>query len=421
MTMARAQHTTICGLDVGSTQTRALVAAWSSDRERLEVVGVGTVPSRGVRKGGIVNLEEAGESIRQAVEEAEQSAGIDIEDVHVGLSGLQAKGYNTRGVVAISRRNREITAVDIRRVLDQACSINLPSDREIIDVLPQEFSVDDQDGITDPLGMLGMRLEAAVHIVTAPLAVKQNIVTSVNHSGMIVADLTLGALAAAEATLTEEEREYGVALINIGGELTSLAIFQRGALRHTSVFPLGGNHFTNDIAVGLRTPVPEAERIKRSHGCSFSPLLGAYSRESIPDLFTVGGRTPITLSRQILCEILQPRAQEVFEHIQDEIQRSGFERQLSSGLVLTGGGSLLAGVPEAAEHYLGLPVRLGRPLGHLAGVTDDIATPDYASVIGLVLHAVRNRQAGIRSHRGGKLSGWSPTVRRWLAAIKAVF
>lgn len=418
--MAKASHA-IVGLDIGTTRTRALIVDWSPDKERLEVLGTSSVPSKGVRKGVVVNIESAEECIRQAISEAEHMAGIEVEHVHVGLSGAHIKGYNGRGVVANSRRNREITASDIRRVIDQASSVSIPSDREIVEVLPQEFVVDDQDGIGDPLGMLGTRLEVTVHIVTSPITAKQNIVTSVNRSGMIVSDLTLESLAAAEATLTEEEREYGVALVDIGGEITSLAIYHRGAVRHTTVLPLGGNHFTNDIAVGLRAPVPEAERIKRNFGCSFSPLLDLCERETVLEILNVGGRAARTLSRQLLCDMLQPRAEEIFCQIQEEIHRSGFERQLSSGLVLTGGGSLLAGIPEVAERMLDVPVRLGIPQG-FDGMSEELASPEFATVVGLILHGARQRQQISRSvWNQGVLRRRGLRLREWLTEIKNIF
>lgn len=410
----------LVGLDIGNTRVRVLIAAWNPDKDRLDVLGASSVASKGVRKGVIVNIESAEECIRQALTEAEHMAGVDAHQVHVGLSGAHVRGHNGRGVVAISRKNREITVADIRRVIDQASAINLPSDREIVEVLPQEFIVDDQDGIGDPLGMLGMRLEVIVHIVTSPITAKQNIVTSVNRSGMIVSDLTLESLAAAEATLSEEEREYGVALIDIGGEITSLAIYQRGAVRHTSVIPLGGTHFTNDIAVGLRAPFPEAERIKRHFGCSFGPLLDTCERETVLEVLNVGGRVSKTLSRQLLCDMLQPRAEELFCQIQEEIHHSGYERQLSSGLVLTGGGSLLAGVPEIAERILDVPVRLGSPQG-FDGIADDLISPEYATVAGLVLHAARQQVLGRTSWTQNGLRRHSARLKNWWLELKNLF
>ncbi|MBL8149638.1 MAG: cell division protein FtsA [Blastocatellia bacterium] len=408
----------LVGLDVGTTRVRVILAEVAGP-ERLEVVGVGTADSKGLRKGVVVNLDSAVESIKRATEMAEQMSGIPIEQVYVGLAGAHIKSYNSRGVVAVSRRNREIGVDDIRRVIDQASAVSVPSDREIVDVVPQEFTVDEQDGIGDPLGMLGMRLEVAVHIVTSPITAKQNIVTSVNRSGMIVLDTVLEPLAAAEAVLTEDEKEYGTALIDIGGETTKLAIYQRGAIRHTAVFPLGGNHFTNDIAVGLRTPVPEAERIKRQYGCALSHLLDENERQSMLEIPSVGGQAARPLSRYTLCEILQPRAEEIFSQIQEEIQRMGFDGQISSGLVLTGGGSLLPGVTEIAEQILDLPARRGGVPPAIGGLSDDIESPEYATALGLVLVGYKTRYSSVRSYlRGGSvLKRKASKLKEWIANI----
>ncbi len=383
------QNPQVVGLDVGTSRVRVVLAE-VNNQDLLEIVGVGANDSKGLRKGVVVNLDLAVESIKRAVEMAEQMAGFTVEQAYVGLAGAHIKGMNSRGVVAVSRRNREICADDIKRVIDQARAVSVSSDREIIDVVPQEFTVDEQDGIGDPLGMLGMRLEVAVHIVTSPITAKQNIVTSVNRSGIIVLDTVLEPLAAAAAVLTEEEREYGTALIDIGGETTKLAIFQRGAIRHIAVFPVGGNHFTNDIAVGLRTPVPEAERIKRQSGCALSHLLTENERQSMLEIPSVGGQPARPLSRYTLCEILQPRAEEIFCQIQDEIQRVGYERQISSGVVLTGGGCLLPGIPEIAEQILDLPARRGNPQG-VGGLSEEISSPEYATALGLVLSGYKSK------------------------------
>lgn len=407
------------GLDVGTTKVRAVLAEVAGP-ERLEVVGVGTADSKGLRKGVVVNPDSAVESIKRAIEMAEQMAGSTIDQAYVGLGGAHIKSYNSKGVVAVSRKNREITVDDIRRVIDQASAVSVPSDREIVDVVPQEFTVDEQDGIGDPLGMLGMRLEVAVHIVTSPITAKQNIVTSVNRSGIIVLDTVLEPLAAAEAVLTEDEREYGTALIDIGGETTKLAIFQRGAIRHTAVFPLGGNHFTNDIAVGLRTPVPEAERIKRQSGCALSHLLDENQRQSMLEIPSVGGQAARPLSRYTLCEILQPRAEEIFSQVHEEIQRMGFDGQISSGLVLTGGGCLLSGVPEIAEQILDLPARRGGAPKAIGGLSDEIASPEYATALGLVITGYRMRFGGVRSYlRNGHsgLRGRASRLKEWIASI----
>jgi len=360
----------------------------------------------------VVSIEQAEETIRQCLTEAEKMAGFEIASVHASLSGLHVRGLNGHGVVAVSSRNRQITGTDIQRVIEQASAVNLPSDRGIVEVLPQEFVVDEQDGIGDPLGMLGMRLEVSVHIVTSPVTASQNIVTSANRLGIIVEDLTLGSLAAATATLTEEEREYGTAIVDIGGEITSLAVFQRGAVRHTAMFGIGGTHFTNDIAVGLRSPVPEAERIKQTFGCVFSSLLHPNERQEQLEVTASGGRSRM-LSRQVLCEMLQPRAEEIFKEIQENLQKAGFEKKLSSGLVLTGGGSLLSGIPELAERMLDLPVRIGVPMG-LDGLNEELRRAEWSTAIGLILSSIRPRANHYLRQRE---TSW----RHWLAGIKSFF
>jgi cell division protein FtsA len=382
----------IVGLDLGTTEVRAIIGEVVDDG-RLEVVGIGRAESRGVRKGVVVNLEATTEAIRRAVEEAELMSGVQIDSAYVGIGGAQVKGHNSRGVIAVSRRNREIGRADVDRVIEQARSVALPADREIIDVIPQEFTVDGQDGIINPVGFLGMRLEANVHLVSSPITARQNVITSVNRAGILVLDTVLEHWSAAEAVLTEDEKEFGTAIIDIGGETTNLAIYHRGAVQHTAVLPIGGSHFTSDIAVGLRTPIPEAERIKRAHGCAISTLMDDRERSEAVEVPSVGGRPPRLLSRQVLCEILQPRAEEIFSHVFDEIEKNGFERQLSSGIVIVGGGALMDGTIEIAEHVLDLPARCGSPRG-IGGLSGEIASPTFSTAAGLLLYGFR-KQAGI--------------------------
>ncbi|MDQ3010686.1 MAG: cell division protein FtsA, partial [Acidobacteriota bacterium] len=329
------QNSSIVGLDIGTGSVRVVIAELIEGE--LEIVGVGEAESKGLRKGVISKPDLTIDSIKRAVEAAERMSGLHIHDMYVGLAGSHVKGENSRGMIAIPGRHREISREDIRRVIDTACAISIPSGREVADVLPQEYTVDDQDGIDDPLDMLGTRLSVSVHIVTSPVAAKQNVITSVTRAGYGVTDVYLSHLAAAEAILTDEDREYGSAVVNIGSETTSVAIYQRGAVWHTAVLPVGGSHFTNDIAVGLRTPIPEAERIKREEGCAHRPLLTTERASDLIEVPSVGGRAPRAISRQILCDILEPRAEEVLSHVQDEIRQAGFDRQLSSGIVLTGG------------------------------------------------------------------------------------
>src|SRR5215471_11425008 len=377
-------HKYIAALDIGTTEVR-LIAGEATESGKMEIIGVGRAESRGVRKGVVVNIEATVDAIKRAVEEAEMMCGLPIDQVYVGLGGVQVQGLNSRGVIAISRRNREINEEDVYRVIDQARAISVPTDREIIDVLPQEFTVDGQDGIGNPIGFLGMRLEASVHVMTSPITARQNVITSVNRAGMMVTDTVVSHVAAVESTLTEDEKEFGAAVIDIGADITNLTIVYRDAIRHTAVFPIGGSHLTNDIAVGLRTPVPEAERIKRIEGCALAALMADHERTQVVEVPSVGGRQPKMLSRQILCEILQPRAEEIFGHVYEEIQRAGFERQVLSSVVLVGGGSMMDGVVDMAEQVLDLPARPGAP-DFVGGLSGEVGSPAYASVIGIMLY-----------------------------------
>lgn len=377
-------HKYIAALDIGTTEVR-LIAGETTESGKMEIIGIGRAESRGVRKGVVVNIEATVDAIKRAVEEAEMMCGLPIDQVYVGLGGIQVQGLNSRGVIAISRRNREINEDDVYRVIDQARAISVPTDREIIDVLPQEFTVDGQDGIGNPIGFLGIRLEASVHVVTSPITARQNVITSVNRSGMIVTDTVVNHVAVAEATLTPDEKEFGAAIIDIGSDISNLTIVYRDAVRHTAVFPIGGSHFTNDIAVGLRTPVPEAERIKRIEGCALAAIMADQERNQVVEVPSVGGRQPRVLSRQILCEILQPRAEEIFSHALEEIRRAGFERQVLSSVVLVGGGSMLDGIVDMAEQVLDLPARSGVP-DFIGGLSGEVASPANATVVGVMLY-----------------------------------
>jgi cell division protein FtsA len=374
----------IAALDIGTTEVR-LIAGETTENDKMEIIGIGRAESRGVRKGVVVNIEATVDAIKRAVEEAEMMCGLPIDQVYVGLGGVQVQGLNSRGVIAISRRNREINEDDVYRVIDQARAISVPTDREIIDVLPQEFTVDGQDGIGNPIGFLGIRLEASVHVVTSPITARQNVITSVNRAGMMVTDTVVNHVAVAEATLTPDEKEFGAAIIDVGSDITNLTIVYRDAVRHTAVFPIGGSHFTNDIAVGLRTPVPEAERMKRVEGCALAAIMADQERNQVVEVPSVGGRQPRMLSRQILCEILQPRAEEIFSHAYEEIRRAGFERQVLSSVVLVGGGSMLDGIVDMAEQVLDLPARSGRP-DFIGGLSGEVASPANSAVVGVMLY-----------------------------------
>src|SRR5881392_1693352 len=403
----RSQHTV--GLDIGTSRVTC-IAGEVGETGTLEIVGIGDAEARGLRKGVIVNPEAAVDAIKKAVEEVERMSGIQAEEVTINLAGSHILGLNGQAIVAVSGRDREINAEDVRRAIDSACAIQLPAGREIVDRLPQEFIVDDQDGINDPVGMTGARLAVKVHIVTSPVTARQNAINAANRAGLIVADMILEQLAAAEATLTDDDKEYGSALVDIGAETTGLCVYQRGAVQHTAVFPLGGAHFTNDIAFGLRTPIPEAERIKRSVGCASSASLSDEQRGEMVEVPSVGGRPPRQLSRQILCDILQPRAEEVLMHVSDEIRDAGWSRQLSSGVALSGGGALLHGMTEIAEQVFDAPVRIGYPeRDRFGGLIEDIQSPAWTAAAGLALLAYRTQAAEIRtgvSRRGstGKLT-----------------
>src|SRR6266853_615661 len=414
--MAKRTNHTI-GLDIGTSKVTCIVGG-PSEEGVLEILGIGESESRGLRKGVIVNPDAAVEAIKRAVEEAERMSGVQAEEVTINLAGSHIMGFNGQAIVAVASRDREITADDVRRAIDSACAIQLPAGREIVDRLPQEFIVDDQDGINDPVGMTGARLAVKVHIVTSPLTARQNAINAVNRAGLIVADMILEQLAAAEAALTEDDKEFGAALVDIGAETTGLIIYQRGAVQHTAVFPLGGSHFTNDIAFGLRTPIPDAEKIKRTVGCACSTSLSEMQRGELVDVPSVGGRAPRQLSRQILCDILQPRAEEVLMHVADEIKDAGWNRQLSSGVVLTGGGAMLDGMTEIAEQVFDAPVRIGYPeRDRFGGLIEDVQSPAWAAAAGLALVASRAQASELRtalSRRGstGKLTHFVSRFRK---------
>ena len=376
----------VVGLDVGTSNVYAIVGESLEDGS-LDIVGIGVAESRGIKRGVVVNLDAAVDSIKKAIEEAELMAGVEIDSVHLALSGPHVKGFNSRGVIAVAGKNREISRDDVRRAIDAAKAVSLPAGREILHVLPQDFVVDEQDGIGAPVGMTGARLEVNVHVVTGAVTSTQNVVACVNRAGVAVADTVIEQLGAAEAVVTADEKELGIALVDIGGGTTNLAIFERGSLWHTAVIAVGGDHFTNDIAVGLRTPIPEAEKVKRKNGCALSSMV--HEDETI-EVASVGGRRPRLMARRILSEILQPRAEEMFHVVWDEIRRAGYEKSLNSGIVLTGGGSILEGMPEIGEQIFDLPVRRGSPM-NVGGLTDHVSSPTFATPVGLVLYAHRNR------------------------------
>ena len=366
----------IAGLDLGTTKVCAIVAEVTDDG--LDIIGIGSVPSKGLRKGVVVNIESTVQAIRAAIEQAETMAGVEIASVYAGIAGSHVRGMNQEGVAAIS--TREVGIDDVARVLDQAKAIPLPGDRHVIHVLPQEYIVDDQDGIREPVGMSGVRLEARVHLVTAANSAAQNITKCCERCDLHVAEMVLEPLASAHAVLSEDEKEIGVALIDIGGGTTDLIIYVDGAVVHTSVIPIGGINLTNDIATGLRTPMAEAERIKIKYGCASTQMIEEEETIEVP---SVGGRAPRILNRSVLCQIIEPRAEEIFAAVAHVIAETGFADMLASGAVITGGTTQLDGMPELAEQILGLPVRRGVPMG-IGGLMDVVKSPAYATGVGLV-------------------------------------
>jgi cell division protein FtsA len=408
MTVGRNERYVV-GLDIGTSKVCTVVGELV-DEGGVDIVGLGVAESKGLKRGVVVNLESAVDSIKKSIEEAELMAGVEVGSVHLCLSGPHIKGFNSRGVVAVAGKNREVTRDDVRRAIDAARAVSLPAGREILHVLPQDFVVDEQEGIGAPVGLTGARLEVNVHIVTGSVTATQNLIACVNRAGVEVTDTVISQLSAAEAVLTPDEKELGVALLDIGGGTADLAIFERGSLWHTAVIAVGGDHFTNDIAVGLRTPIPEAEKIKRRSGCALSSMV---AEDETIEVASVGGRRPRVMGRRILSDILQPRAEEIFHLVWDEISKAGYEKSLNSGLVLTGGGAVLDGMSEIAEQIFDLPIRRGWPAG-IGGLADHVANPAYATAVGLVVYAERHRGSeGVRTG-GGALT-------RMVGRLRTVF
>lgn len=400
----------VVGLDIGTTKICAIVGEITHDG--IDIIGIGTHPSRGLRKGVVVNIEATVDSIKKAIEEAELMAGCDITSVYAGIAGGHIKGINSHGIVAV--KNKEVCQNDINRVIDAAQAVAIPMDREVIHVIPQEFIVDEQDGIREPLGMSGVRLEAKVHIISAAVTSAQNIVKCANRCGLNVNDIVLEPLASSEATLTADEKELGVVLVDIGGGTTDIVVFSGGSIVYTSVLTLGGNHMTNDIAVGLRTPASEAEKIKQKYGCALSSLVQKDESIEVP---SVGGRKPRVLSRQILAEILEPRVEEVFNLVRQEIIRSGFEEMIASGIVLTGGATILEGMPELAEQVFDFPVRRGSPR-NIGGLVDVVRSPMYSTGVGLVMYGSQSIQgARFKIRDDGVYQKVKDRMRNWIGEI----
>lgn len=399
---------TIVGLDLGTTKIACIIA--EVDRDQLKIVGVGTCSSEeGLRRGVVVNLEKTARSIEKAVSEAELMAGVKINSVYAGIAGDHIRSINSRGVIAVSRGGNEISQADVDRVIDAAQAVAIPMDREILHVIPQGFIVDDQKGIKDPIGMAGVRLEVEVHIVTGAVASAENIYKSIKRAGLKVDDLVLQPLASSYAVLTPDEKALGVALLDIGGGTTDIAMFFEDSIRHTAVIGLGGNNLTSDIAIGLRTPTDQAESIKKKYGCA---TLSQVKEDEMIGVFGVAGREEREVSRQVLAQIIEPRMEEIFSLASREIKRSDYGEMLGAGVVLTGGAAKLPGCASLAEQVFNQPARVGEPRG-ISGVVDLIKDPMYATGVGLVLYGYERRFKGDSIDESnpfesilGKMKGW---------------
>ncbi len=387
--MAKRDREIVVGLDIGTTKICCTIAEINGDG-MLDIIGIGTHPSRGLRRGVVVNIESTVESIKSAVEEAELMAGREIESVYVGIAGGHIKGFNSHGIIAV--KNREVMEADKERVVEAAKAVAIPMDREVIHIIPQDYILDGHDGIQEPRGMSGVRLEARIHIITGAVTSAQNIIRSVNRAGLDVEDIIVEQLASAEAVLDPEEKDLGVALVDIGGGTSDIAIFAESSVRYTSVISLGGNNITSDIAIGLRTPQSEAEKLKRKHGCAMKALVGRGDQIEVP---SVGGREPRVLSRDVLSEIIGPRVEEIFHMILRDVENSGYIEGITSGLVITGGATILEGLPEVAESVFGLPVRRGFPKG-VGGLVDVVNSPQFSTCVGLLMFGQKSRQGGKR-------------------------
>ncbi len=395
----------IVGLDIGTSKVVAIVGA-VNDEGALEVVGIGSHPSRGLKKGVVVNIESTVQSIQRAVEEAELMAGCQIHSVYAGIAGNHIRSLNSHGIVAI--RDREVYQLDLERVLDAAQAVAIPADQKVLHILPQEYLVDDQGGIREPLGMSGVRLEAKVHLVTCAVNAAQNIEKCIRRCGLEVEDVILEQLASAYAVLTDDEKELGVCLVDIGGGTTDIAIFTEGAIKHTGVIPIAGDQVTNDIAMALRTPTQYAEEIKIKYACALTQLAGEGETIKVP---SVGERPPRDLSRQALAEVVEPRYDELFTLVQAELRRSGYEDMIAAGIVLTGGTSKMEGVVELAEEIFHMPVRIGVPQ-EVQGLTDIVRNPIYATSVGLLQYGFRHQRQANGS-RTKPSAGWLERCKQW--------
>jgi len=380
----RTDKNIIVGLDIGTSKVVAIVGEVKDD-ETIEIIGLGSHPSRGLKKGVVVNIESTVQSIQRAVEEAELMAGVEIDSVYAGIAGSHVSSLNSHGIVAI--KDGEVTHADVDRVIDAARAVPISADQKILHILPQEFIIDNQEGIHDPVGMSGVRLEARVHMVTGSVSAAQNIIKCVRRCGLEVEDLILEQLASSYSVLEDDEKDLGVCLVDIGGGTTDIAVFTGGSIRHTGVIPIAGDQVTNDIAVALRTPTQHAEEIKLKYACALTQLASADETIEVP---SIGDRPPRRLSRQTLAEVVEPRYEELLTLVQAELRRSGYEDLVAGGVVMTGGSSKMEGVIDLAEEVFHMPVRLGVPQ-YVTGLVDVVRNPIHATGVGLLLFGYRNR------------------------------
>jgi len=396
----------IVGLDIGTSKVVSIVGEVSPEGS-VEIVGIGSHPSRGLKKGVVVNIESTVQSIQRSVEEAELMAGCQIHSVYAGIAGSHIRSLNSHGIVAI--RDREVFQPDIDRVIDAAQAVAIPADQKILHILPQEYVIDTQEGVKEPLGMSGVRLEAKVHLVTCAVNAAQNIEKCIRKCGLEVEDIILEQLASGLSVLTEDEKELGVCLVDIGGGTTDIAVFTDGAIRHTAVIPIAGDQVTNDIAMALRTPTQNAEEIKIKYACALASLAGENETIKVPG---VGERGDRDLSRQALTEVVEPRYDELFTLVQAELRRSGFEDLVAAGVVLTGGSSKIEGVVELAEEIFHMPVRVGKPQG-VTGLTDIVRNPIYSTAVGLLLYGAKHQDKGRAVPAPSSVNGIMARIRNW--------
>jgi len=397
----------IVGLDIGTSKVVAIVGEITTEGE-IEIIGFGSHPSKGLKKGVVVNIESTVQSIQRAVEEAELMAGCQINSVYAGIAGSHIKSINSHGIVAI--KDREVSEMDLDRVIDAARAVAIPADQRILHILPQEFIIDAQEGVREPIGMSGVRLEAKVHLVTGAVGAAQNIIKCVRRCGLEVDDIILEQLASSYSVLTEDEKELGVCLVDIGGGTTDIAVFSEGAIKHTAVIPIAGDQVTNDIAVALRTPTQYADEIKIKYACALRQLANADETIEVP---SVGDRPPRKLSRQTLAEVVEPRYDELLSLVQAELRKSGFEDIIAAGIVMTGGSSKMDGVIDLAEEIFHMPVRLGSPQ-YVSGLSDVVSNPIHATGVGLLLFGEQHQSGGTQyfSNEGGMKGTWE-RMKNW--------